>query len=191
MTEREKMLAGELYCAQDPELLLLRSNAAENQARLNANDPRLLNPPVAHAELLKKTFGQVGKDVFVQTPVSFDYGFNVTMGDNVYINGQCVLLDVARIVIGNNTLIGPSVQLMTATHPVNAELRRTGLESGLPITIGENVWIGGAAVILAGVTIGDNAVIAAASVVTKDVPAGAVVKGNPARYHRDVSDYSS
>ena len=116
-----------------------------------------------------------------QQPFHCDFGFNISVGDNVFLNFDCVLLDVVEITIGAGTLIGPAVQIYTADHPRDPALRRAGLESGVPVRIGANVWIGGGAIILPGVTIGDDAIIGAGSVVTRDVPDGATVAGNPAR----------
>ncbi|KAI8903316.1 transferase hexapeptide repeat-containing protein [Gorgonomyces haynaldii] len=183
-SEREKMLSGDLYNAFDPELLQMRRQAAMNQAVINRYDPRLLEQD--QASLLRKYLGTVGKDCFITVPVYFDYGTNIHLGDAVYMNFGCVLLDVAPIRIGSKTMLAPNVQLYTAGHPLDKETRISGLEFGKPITIGECCWVGGGAIILPGVTIGDNVVVAAGSVVTKDVPSNVIVKGNPARIHKSV-----
>ncbi len=174
-TEKEKMLAGALYMATDPEL---QADFRRNQLwmdRYNAagQDER----PALLAQHLKA----VGQHVNVRAPFHCDYGYNITLGDGVFMNFGCVILDVVEVTIGAATAIGPGVQILTADHPRDPVQRRTGLESGQPIHIGSNVWIGGGAIILPGVTIGDDAVIGAGSVVTRDVAPGATVVGNPAR----------
>jgi maltose O-acetyltransferase len=164
--------SGELYDASDPELMAARARARELLARYNAaRDHRQL------AQL----FGSVGAETVVEPPFHCDYGFNISVGERFYANVNCVFLDCAPIEIGDRVLFGPSVQLYAATHPLEAEIRRNGLEYALPITIGGDVWIGGGAIVLPGVTIGDRAVVGAGSVVTRDVPADAVVAGNPCR----------
>ncbi|KAJ3273894.1 hypothetical protein HDV01_003725, partial [Terramyces sp. JEL0728] len=181
LSEKQKMLSGQAYYALDPELLYERGSAAEKQKRLNATDPRIPADQAVHLKLLRECFHKVGQGCHVQTPVYFDYGYNIELGENVYFNAGCVLLDVCKITVGNGTLFGPNVQVYTAAHPLDPVTRSKAIEMGYPITIGKNVWIGGSAVILPGVTIGDDSVVAAGSIVTKDVPAGVVVKGNPAR----------
>ena len=178
-TEREKMLAGELYDAQDPELIAGRERARALTSRLNGlahDDPR-------SKELLEDLFGAGGGTVFVTPPFFCDYGTQIELGENVYFNFNCVLLDVCTIRIGAHTLIGPAVQIYTPLHPLDAALRRQQ-EYGKPVTIGSDVWIGGGAIILPGVRIGDRAVIGAGSVVTRDVPAGVFAAGNPCRVVR-------
>ena len=131
--------------------------------------------------MLRELLGAVGDGTTVKPRFMCDYGFNIRAGRNLFVNYDCIFLDVAPIDIGDDVQIAPAVQLYTATHPLDAAVRRSGLESGRPIRIGHNVWIGGGAIVLPGVTIGDDAVIGAGSVVTRDVPAGSVVVGNPAR----------
>jgi maltose O-acetyltransferase len=126
-------------------------------------------------------FGKIGQGAIVRSPVYVDYGFNIRLGDHAFLNFGCVLLDVAVIEIGDQTQIGPNVQILTADHPRDPRERETGLERGIPVKIGRNVWIGGGAIILPGVTVGDDAIIGAGAVVTRDVPNGATVAGNPAR----------
>ena len=126
----------------------------------------------------------VGRGQLVAPPFHCDYGYNITLGDNVFINFSCIILDVMPVEIGADTRIGPAVQIYTADHPRDAVERRGGLECGRPVKIGSNVWIGGGAIILPGVTIGDDAIVGAGSVVTRDVPAGATVAGNPAGIRR-------
>lgn len=187
MTEYEKMVAGELYSALDPELTHMRKIARELADKINAStldlrgeDPRL--------DLCKKLFGRVGKNLWIQPPFHCDYGKNIFLGDNVYINFGCIFLDVAKVTLGSNVFLGPNVQIYTATHLLIAEERNQGLESGKPITIQDNVWIGGSVVLCPGVTIGEGSVIGAGSVVTKDIPARVVAVGNPARVIRPVSE---
>ena len=176
-SERERMLAGELYRASDPELLAARARARRVVARYNAE------PEVSALESL---FERLGANAVIEPPFHCDYGSNISIGDDLYANTGCVFLDCARIEIGDRVLFGPNVQLYAATHPVEAELRAEGLEYALPITIGDDVWLGGAVVVLPGVTIGDRAVIGAGSVVTKDVAAGVVAAGNPCRPIREL-----
>jgi maltose O-acetyltransferase len=181
-SEREKMIAGELYRASDPELVAANLRAQELLARYNASAP---SDAAARDALLRELFGAVGDGSTVKPRFSCDYGFNIRTGRNLFVNYDCVFLDVAPITIGDDVQIAPAVQLYTATHPLDPEVRRSGLEGGKPIRIGNNVWIGGGAIVLPGVTIGDDAVIGAGSVVTRDVPAGVVVVGNPARVRGD------
>jgi maltose O-acetyltransferase len=168
------MLAGELYDASDPELTANRARARELLARFNARPER---------DLLERLLGSVGAEVTIEPPFHCDYGFNIFVGD---ANANCVFLDCAPISIGDRVLFGPAVQLYPATHPVEAETRRRGLECALPITIGDDVWVGGAAIVVPGVTIGDHAVIGAGSVVVKDVTADVVAVGNPCRPVREL-----
>jgi len=176
-TEKQKMLAGELY-RPDDELGAEQAAAKAWMVRYNA----ALALPVAdrHA-LLRERLGHVGKDAVIRPPFFCDYGYNIRLGDAVFLNFNCVILDVVEVTIGDRTQIGPAVQIYAADHPRDAETRRAGLEFGRPVKIGRDVWIGGGAIILPGVTIGDGAVIGAGSVVTRDVAAGMTVAGNPAR----------
>lgn len=182
-TEREKMIAGDWYVATDPELNALRTRARRTRARrlvarYNASDPEAA---AERRTLLDELFAGVGANVIIEPPFQCDYGGQVTLGDRVFMNFDCVLLDCAPITIGADTLIGPAVQLYTAIHPLDAATRASGIEAARPITIGRRVWIGGGAIVMPGVTIGDDAVIGAGSVVTRDVPPGAIAVGNPAR----------
>lgn len=178
-TEKQKMLAGELYRAADPEL---RANLATTRAWLTRYNRA--ESPEERRQLLLEGLGGVGARVDVRAPFFCDYGFNIRLGDDVFLNYNCVILDVADVVIGNATQIGPAVQIYTADHPRNSAERRSGMELGRRIEIGRDVWIGGGAIILPGVTVGDGAVIGAGSVVTRDVAAGVTVMGNPARQRR-------
>ncbi len=177
-TEREKMLAGELYRATGPEIEADQVATAAWLARLNAASAASLADRRA---LLRERLGAVGEGAMIRSPFCCDYGFNIRLGADVFVNFNCVMLDVVTIEIGDGTQIGPAVQLLAADHPRDVEQRRAGLEFGRPITIGRHVWIGAGALILPGVTVGDEAIIGAGSVVTRDVPAGATVVGNPAR----------
>jgi len=178
VSEKAKMLAGELYTADDPELAADAARAAAWMARYNAPGER--TPEAAH-RLLSEGLGRVGVRVTVRAPFHCDYGANIDLGEGVFLNFGCVILDVAPVAIGAGTQIGPGVQILTADHPRDPAVRARQLEFGRPIRIGANVWIGGGALILPGVTIGDDAIVGAGSVVTRDVAAGATVMGNPAR----------
>jgi maltose O-acetyltransferase len=177
-SEKDKMLAGELYRASDPELVADAARAAAWMARYN--DPRLIDPAARRA-LLEEGLGAVGDDAVVRPPFHVDYGYNIRLGRGVFLNYGCMVLDVVAVEIGDLTQIGPGVQILTPDHPRGAAERRSGLEFGRPIRIGANVWIGGGAIILPGVTVGDDAIIGAGAVVTRDVAPGATVGGNPAR----------
>ena len=177
-TERQKMRAGELYRPAHPEIQADLAATQQWLARLNAS----IAHSHAHREaILRERLGALGEGTVVRSPFFCDYGFNIDLGDDVFLNFNCVLLDVVKIAIGNRTQIGPGVQIFAADHPRDANLRRQGLELGRPVTIGRDVWIGGGAIILPGVSIGDEAVIGAGSVVTRDVLSGTTVMGNPAR----------
>jgi maltose O-acetyltransferase len=178
-SEREKMIAGAPYPASDPVLVAARLSAQELLGRYNATAPSAAGE---RREILRALFGALGEGATVMPRFSCDYGFNIRAGRNLFVNYDCVFLDCAPIDIGDDVQIGPAVQLYTATHPLDAAVRRSGLEGARPIRIGDNVWLGGGAIVLPGVTIGDDAVIGAGSVVTRDVPAGAVAAGNPARW---------
>jgi len=171
------MLAGELY-RPDAELGAEQAAAKAWMVRYNA---ALALPVSERHALLRERLGHVGKDAVIRPPFFCDYGFNISLGDGVFLNFNCVILDVVEVTIGDRTQIGPAVQIYAADHPRDAATRRVGLEFGRPVRIGNDVWIGGAAVILPGITIGDGAVIGAASVVTRDVAPGQIVTGNPAR----------
>ncbi len=180
--EKQKMLAGELYRGSDPDLVAARARCEAVLRALNAAAMR--DRPAIVARL----FGRVGPNPVINPVFSCDYGSNITAGRNLFVNWNCVFLDCAAIAIGDDVQVGPAVQIYTATHPLDAALRRSGLEAARPVRIGSDVWIGGAAVVCPGVTIGDGAVIGAGSVVTADVAPGAVVAGNPARALRQKSD---
>lgn len=178
-TEKEKMLAGELYNpGLDPQL---KADEVANKTWMARYNAMMDTPASARHALLIEHFKHVGKDAVVRPPFFCDFGYNITLGDGVFMNFNCVILDINEVRIGDRTQIGPAVQIYAADHPRDAESRRAMLEFGRPVTIGSDVWIGGGAVIVPGVTIGDGAVIGAGSVVTRNVPAGATVVGNPAR----------
>jgi len=177
-SELERMLAGELYSPGAPEIKAEQAATAAWLVRYNASLG--LDPDARHA-LLAERLGGVGPGAVVRPPFHCDYGFNIHLGAGVFINFGCVILDVVEVAIGEGTQIGPAVQIYAADHPRDAAERRGGLEFGRPVRIGRNVWIGGGAIILPGTRIGDDAVIGAGSVVTRDIPAGATVAGNPAR----------
>src|ERR1700748_1642107 len=171
------MLAGELY-RPDAELGADQAAAKAWMARYNA---ALAATPSDRHAILCEQLGHGGQDALVRPPFFCDYGYNIRLGDGVFLNFNCVILDVVEVTIGDRTQIGPAVQIYAADHPRDAETRKTGLEFGRPVHIGSDVWIGGGAILLPGVTIGDGAVIGAGSVVTRDVAAGQTVMGNPAR----------
>jgi maltose O-acetyltransferase len=177
-THKQRMLAGELYRADDPEVAADFIRAQQLAERYNAIDPGDLAQREA---ALGGLFGQIGPGCEVRAPLRVDFGYNIRFGARVFVNYNAVLLDVAPITVGDDTLIGPNVQLLTPTHPLDAELRRAKWEAAKPIAIGRNVWLGGGAIVCPGVTIGDDAVVGAGAVVTRDVPPGAVAVGNPAR----------
>lgn len=181
MSEKDKMLAGELYNAYDPELTAQRKIARELTRRYNDaidDDERF--------RILRQLFGRVGEGVLIEPPFRCDYGRYTYLGNNVYMNMGCIILDCNEVHIGNGVMFGPYVQIYTAHHPIVASERIQGPELASPIIIGNNVWIGGGAIVLPGVCIGDNTTIGAGSVVTKDVPANTVVAGNPARVIRQI-----
>lgn len=182
-SEKEKMLSGELYFAMDPELAKERNECRLLIHQYNATHPEDF---AERARILKDLLGSYHKTALIEPTFRCDYGYNISVGKAFYANFDCVFLDVASIAIGDNVMLGPSVHIYTATHPVDPEVRITYKESGIPVTIGNNVWIGGKAVICPGVTIGNNSVVGAGSVVTKDVPERVVVAGNPARIIREI-----
>jgi maltose O-acetyltransferase len=180
MDEKAKMLAGELYNPFTPQL-----TAKTLRAQRILHIYNHLPPDSAEKEsLLRELLGKIGDKTTIRAPFYCDYGSNIELGDRVFVNFNCVFLDCAPITVGNNVLFGPSVQLYTATHPLDAETRSRDLEYALPICIEDHVWVGGGAIILPGLTIGKGSVIGAGSVVTKDVLPKTVVAGNPAKIIR-------
>jgi maltose O-acetyltransferase len=182
---KERMLRGELYLFDDPELAADHAHAQELLERYNAT---------RHADhelrdsLLRELLGEVGDGVAVRPPFRCDYGRYISIGAGTFVNFDCVLLDVAPIRIGAACQLATRVQLLTATHPIDPEPRRLGWESAEPITIGDNVWLGGGAIVCPGVTIGENTVVGAGAVVTRDLPAGVVAVGVPARVQREIGE---
>jgi maltose O-acetyltransferase len=182
-TQFERMRAGDLYRADDPEIVAAARRARRLQDRYNATRA---DEDDERRHLLEQLLGAFGTGSEVRPPFFCDYGSHIGIGARVFANFGLVALDVATITVGDDVQIGPNVQLLTATHPVDAELRRAKWESGAPITIGANVWLGGGAIVLPGVGIGDDTVVGAGAVVTRDLPAGVVAVGNPARVVRSV-----
>ena len=183
--EKERMLAGEAYDPSAPELVAERRRASERCRRYNATAP---TEGERRDRLRRALFGSVGEDVTVEPPVRCDYGYNVGVGDGFFANYGCVFLDVAPIAFGENCLLGPGVHVYTATHPLDPDERAAGREFGDPVTVGDDAWIGGRAVITPGVSVGDEAVVAAGAVVVDDVPARTVVGGNPAEVIRRIDE---
>ena len=183
-SERQKMLAGEMYDPLDPELVAAREHARDLCQALNATRE-------AHQDerrrILRGLFGSGGDTVWMQPPFFCDYGSNIELGERVFFNFNCIVLDVCHVRIGDFSLFGPAVQIYTPMHPLDAEQRRQK-EFGKPVAIGSDVWVGGGAIILPGVRIGSRAVIGAGSVVTRDVPEGVFAAGNPCRVIRDITE---
>lgn len=183
-TEWDKMLAGELYDPLDADLVKARDRARDLCQDLNATREREQD---ARRTILKQLFGRGGDSVWLQPPFFCDYGSNILLGERVFFNFNCIVLDVCPVTIGDFTLFGPAVQIYTATHPMNAEMRRKQ-EFAKPIVIGSDVWVGGGAIICPGVTIGSKTVIGAGSVVTRDIPDGVFAAGNPCRVIRPIGE---
>ena len=184
LSERDKMLAGQLYDPLDPELVGARERARDLCQALNAT--READQDLRR-RLLTELFGAGGDSVWMQPPFFCDYGTNILLGERVFFNFNCVVLDVCRVMIGDYTLFGPAVQVYTATHPMNAELRRKQ-EFAKPVEVGSDVWVGGGAIICPGVKVGSKSVLGAGSVVTRDVPAGVFAAGNPCRVVREITE---
>lgn len=187
-SEREKMLTGESYRAMDPELIADRQRARRLCHELNRAHP---DGQAHQIEILRALFGATGEPVIIQPPFYCDYGKNIYIGNMVFFNFNCVILDCAEVHIGNNVFIGPAAQIYTAEHALDAGLRATGASHARPVEIGDDVWIGGGAIICPGVKIGARSVIGAGSVVTRDVPEDVIVAGNPARVIRQLSESGS
>lgn len=182
-TNRERMLAGDWYIADDPE----NGRRAQRAVQLaDAYHRASIEDEAAALPLLRELIGDLGEGAFIKPPLFVDYGENITIGPRTFANYNLTALDVAQIKIGADCQIGPNVQLLTPTHPVDPQPRRDKLEGGEPITIGDNVWLGGGVIVLPGVSIGDNTVVGAGAVVTKDLPANVVAVGNPARVVREL-----
>jgi maltose O-acetyltransferase len=183
-TEKDKMLAGELYDPLDPELVLARERARDLCQDLNATREK---DQEVRRRILLELFGKGGESVWMQPPFYCDYGSNILLGERVFFNFNCIVLDVCLVKIGDFALFGPAVQIYTATHPMNAEQRRKH-EFAKPIEIGSDVWVGGGAIICPGVKIGSKAVIGAGCVVTGDIPDGVIAVGNPCRVIREITE---
>lgn len=184
-TEKEKMLQEDLYVASDLEL---REDAKRSRQLTRIFNDTTEEQIEYRSNLLKKLFKQTGENIYMEPPFRCDYGSNISIGNNFYANFDCIFLDVAEIIIGQNVLFGPKVNLLTPGHPVDAVIRNSGLEFGRKIVIGDNVWVGGSVVVNPGVTIGDNTIIGSGSVVTKDIPANVIAAGNPCRVIRTITD---
>ena len=184
-TNRERMLAGDLYISDDPENGRLAKRAvqlADAYHRAAVADEAVARP------LLEALLGHLGEDAFIKPPLFVDYGENISIGARTFVNYNLTALDVATITIGEDCQLGPNVQLLTPTHPVDPQPRRDKLEAAQPIVIEDNVWLGGGVIVCPGVTIGENSVIGAGAVVTKDIPANVVAVGNPARVIRRIGE---
>ncbi|MFJ8796525.1 sugar O-acetyltransferase [Streptomyces sp. NPDC102487] len=179
----ERMLAGDLYIADDPEIAKRQQRAMRLAARYQA---AYLEDAVGSRPILAELLGSVGEEVDLRPPLYVDYGSNITIGARTFVNYHLTALDVAPLIIGDDCQLGPNVQLLTPTHPLEPQPRRDKLEAARPITIGNNVWLGGGVIVCPGVTIGDNSVIGAGAVVTRDIPADVVAVGNPARPVREL-----
>ena len=183
-SERDKMLAGELYDPFDPELVQARDRARDLCQALNATREADQDE---RRRIVRELFGAGGESVWMQPPFYCDYGSNILLGERVFFNFNCVVLDVCRVTVGDYTLFGPAVQIYTATHPLNAELRRKQ-EYARPIEIGSDVWVGGGAILCPGVRVGSRSVIGAGSVVTRDIPERVFAAGNPCRVIREITE---
>lgn len=182
-TAREKMLANEPYLATDPELERMRRKA---QGLLDIFNLSLVDEDEKRRRILRALFGSVGQIFEVRLPFHCDYGCHIFAKENLYINFDCVILDCNEVRMGSNVMLAPKVQIYTAYHPLDPQIRRSGLEMAAPITIGDDVWIGGGAIICPGITIGNNTTIGAGSIVTKDIPANVIAVGNPCRVIKDL-----
>ncbi|GHV11319.1 maltose acetyltransferase [Fibrobacterales bacterium] len=184
MTEKEKSAQGLLYNANyDSELMRERRFCKAMCYEYNNLHPDKIGE---REELIKKLFGKTGKIFFIEQPFICDYGYNIEIGENFYVNHNCTILDSAKVIFGDNVFIGPNCGFYPPQHPIDRAERNIGLEYAYPITVGNNVWIGGSVVVLPGVTIGDNSVIGAGSVVVKNIPANVVAVGNPCRVMRKI-----
>ena len=183
-TEFDRMVAGELYDALDPALVAARRRVRDLCRQLNASGE---DEEDLRRDLCRQILGRGGDSVWMQPPFHCDYGTNIELGERVFFNFNCIVLDVCRVRIGDFTLFGPGVQILTPVHPFDAKLRRTQ-EYGKPVEIGADVWVGAGALILPGVTIGPEAIIGAGSVVTRDIPAGVFAAGNPCRVLRPIGE---
>ena len=178
-SEKQKMLDNQLYLATDPELVMMRSKARQLLDDLNNFDR-------TNKQDIVRLFGKIGSNFTIRSPFYCDYGCHIFAGDNLYINYDCVILDCNRVYLGNNVLLAPKVQIYTGYHPTDPQIRLSGKELAAPITIGDNVWLGGGVIVCPGVSIGNNVTIGAGGVVTKDIPDNVVAVGNPCRVIKTV-----
>lgn len=187
-TELEKMVSGELYLSNDPELINARRRARLLIDEFNSTTDEQWDE---RTRIIKELIPESGQRVFIEPPFFCDYGSNIRLGDTVFFNFNCVILDSGPpVIIGSHVMFGPAVQIYAATHPMNATMRRKGLEFGKPVEIGDDVWVGGGAIICPGVKIGARAVIGAGSVVTRDIPPNVFAAGNPCRVVREIKENS-
>jgi maltose O-acetyltransferase len=184
-TEKEKMLSGQMYDATDPQLRAEHRRARALCKTLNDSQD---NEQELRKRIIRELFGKTGDAIWIEPPFYCDYGANITLGSRVFFNYNCVILDPASVIIGNDVLFGPAVQVYTATHPISASERRSWRESAQPVEIGSDVWVGGGAIICPGVHIGSRSVIGAGSVVTDDIPEDVFAAGNPCRCIRHLND---
>lgn len=182
-SEKEKMLAGEMYDPADETLVAERRAARRLTERYNATG---VDDATERERILRDLFGSVGENPTVEPTLKCDYGYNVSVGDDFYANFDCVFLDVCPVEFGDDCMLAPGVHVYTATHPLDAERRVSGREYGKPVSVGDRVWFGGRAVVNPGVTVGDDAVVASGAVVTEDVPENVVVQGNPAKVVKEL-----
>ena len=183
LTHKQKMLAGELYLATDPELTAEHLRAQALVERLNATP---ISDLAIRLTLARELFGSIGDDVVLKPDFRCDYGYNISIGTRTFINYNCVFLDCNRITIGVDVQIAPGVHIYTAAHPLDAATRRSGLEYARPVTIADNVWLGGGAILCPGIEIGENTIVGAGSVVTRSLPANIMAVGNPCRLVREL-----
>ena len=185
MNTKEKMLNQEFYIPWDKELTTDREHAKDLAFEFNSITPSKRDE---RNQLIRKLIPFAGKNPWIESPFSCDYGYNIIIGDNFYANTNCTILDCAKVTIGNDVLFGPNVSLYTPNHAFDAQERKMGYECALPITICDNVWLGGSVTIVGGVTIGENTIIAAGSVVTKDIPSNVIAAGVPCKIIREISE---
>lgn len=183
MSEKERMISGELYDSSDKELVEGRKRARKLCDKFNHYE----TSDSERGQIVKELFSHVGKHCYITPTFRCDYGYNISVGDNFYANYDCIILDICKVSIGNNVMLAPRVCIFAATHPVDPNIRNIGVEYGKPVVIEDNVWIGGNSTINPGVTIGKNSIVASGSVVTKDVPPNTIVGGNPARVIRKIT----
>ena len=184
-SEKEKMISGKPYKAFDDELVNERRYAKELIFDFNSFRP---NEIVNRNGLIKRLLDKIGNSFIIEPPFRCDYGYNIEIGENFYSNYNLIILDCAKVLIGDNVMIGPNVSIYTAGHPVHYEIRNQGYEYTVPVSIGNNVWIGGNAIINPGVSIGDNSVIGSGSVITKDIPGNVIAAGNPCKVLRGINE---